>query len=172
MSTEWLAVAGTLGGAIVGASSSVLVDSIRARRERSLRFEDTQRFTYVKFLTALTQTDNAMQALAIGRATPLSRADVTATFRSNQLVAALYELELVAPKTVGDAAGVVYKALKAIREALVTQSLTVGGQGTGSADWIAVHEPFLTALQELRDVMRRELYVPSFAGPARSAHGD
>jgi hypothetical protein len=164
---EWVAVVGTLGGAVVGAGTTMLVDSIRARRERSIRMEDSQRQIYVKFLTALTQTDNAMQALAIGQSTPLSRADVTAAFRSNQMVAALYELELVAPKVVCDDAWAVYRKLRNIREAIVTESLTVGAQGAGSAEWRGVHEPFLAALEQLRESMRRKLSASS-EGPDHS----
>ncbi|WP_156094704.1 hypothetical protein [Nocardia lijiangensis] len=156
MALEWLAVVGTLGGAAVGASSTMFVDALRARRERSVRVEDTQRQTYVKCLMALTQTDNAMQALAIGR-TPLDRAEATAAFRSNQLVAAIYELELVAPQSVCDAAWLTYDKLRDIREALIAQSMTVGRADAGSPEWRAVHEPFLAALEQLREAMRRQL---------------
>lgn len=51
---EWLAVAGTLGGALLGAGSTMMVESLRARRERSVRQEEIRRQVYVKTLTALT----------------------------------------------------------------------------------------------------------------------
>ncbi|WP_159843073.1 hypothetical protein [Nocardia sp. CY41] len=154
MALEWVAVVGTLGGAVLGAGSTMLVETIRARRERSVRLEDTRRQAYVKYLTALTQTDNAMQALAIGRSSPLDRAEATAAFRSNHLVAAIYELELFAPKSVCDNAWLAYGRLKDIRETLITQSVTIERAGAGSPEWRAVHEPFLAALKQLRESMR------------------
>ncbi|MFI5718183.1 hypothetical protein [Nocardia sp. NPDC051750] len=156
MALEWLAVAGTLGGALVGAGSTMMVETLRARRERRSRLEDTRRQVYVKTLTALTQTDTAMQALAIEGPTPLGRADATAAFRSHNLVAAVYELELIAPKAVSDDAWQVYRRLRDMRELLIAQPVVVDRAGSGSSEWQAVHDPFLAALDRLRAAMRDE----------------
>lgn len=149
---EWLAVAGTLGGALLGAGSTMMVESLRARRERTVRQEEIRRQVYVKTLTALTQTDTAMQALAIEGPTPLGRAEATAAFRSHDLVATVYELELLAPKAVSEHAWEVYRRLRDIRETLIAQSVVV--DRAGSPEWQLVHEPFLAALDRLRAVMR------------------
>ena len=154
VATEWLAVAGTLGGALLGAGSTMMAEAFRARRARTERIEDTRRQVYVTCLSALTQTDNAMQALAIDHPTPLARGDITAAFRSHQLVAAIYELELVAPKAVCDSAWSAYERLRNIRELLITHSVVIGGTGGGSPEWQAVHEPFLVSLGQLRAGMR------------------
>lgn len=156
MALEWVAVIGTLGGAFLGAGSTMLVESLRARRERAARVEETRRQVYVRFLAALTQTDNALQALAIDRPTPLARAEATSAFRSHQLVAAMYELELIAPKAVCDHAGPAYQRLRDMREALIAQPVVVGPAGSGSPEWRAVHEPFLDALGRLSAAMRAE----------------
>lgn len=147
-------MAGTLGGALLGAGSTMMAETLRARRARTERVEDTRRQVYVKCLSALTQTDNAMQALAIDGPTPLDRGEITAAFRSHQLVAAIYELELVAPKAVCDDAWSAYEKLRDIRERLVTHRVVVGGTGGGSPEWQAVHQPFLVALEQLRAGMR------------------
>ncbi|MGI5217122.1 hypothetical protein [Nocardia sp. CA-290969] len=154
MALEWLAVAGTLGGALVGAGSTMMVETLRARRERTGRLEETRRQVYVKTLTALTQTDTAMQALAIEGPTPLGRAEATAAFRSHDLVATIYELELVAPEVVSDDAWEVYRRLRDIREMLIAQQVVVDRAGAGSPEWQAVHNPFLVALDRLRAAMR------------------
>lgn len=149
-----MAVVGTLGGALLGAASTMMMETIRARRERTERTEDTRRQVYVKYLTALTQTDSAIQALAIEGPTPLNRTEVTAAFRSNHLVAVIYELELVAPQAVCDDAWSAYERLRDIREALIAHSVVVERAGAGSPEWRAVHEPFLAALKQLRASMR------------------
>ncbi|MFD6163030.1 hypothetical protein ACFWF7_43685 [Nocardia sp. NPDC060256] len=154
---EWVAVVGTLSGAAVGAGTTLLVDLIKARRDRSQRFQDAQRGVYAKYLEALVKTDIAVQALAMSQATPLSNADATAAFRSHQLVAARFELELVAPQEITDAAEVAYDALNAVRVTLTTTSVTVGHRGVGSPEWLAVHEPFRMALDSLRQAMRAGL---------------
>lgn len=132
----------------------MMVETLRARRERTTRLEESRRQVYVKTLTALTQTDNAMQALAIEGRTPLGRAETTAAFRSHDLVAAIYELELIAPKPVSDEAWQVYRRLRDIRETLVAQHVVVDRAGSGSPEWQSVHMPFLAALDRLRAVMR------------------
>ncbi|MFI9507920.1 hypothetical protein [Nocardia sp. NPDC052566] len=152
-----MAIVGTLSGAVVGAGATLLTDSIRARREKSQRFSDTQRQIYVKYLTAVVQTDTAVQALALRGPTPLSREDATAAFRSHALVAALHELELVASKAVREDGQAVYGKLRDIREALTTATMVVGRSPAGSAEWHAVHQPFLDALERLRNTMRRDL---------------
>lgn len=134
----------------------MLVESLRARRERAIRVGETRREVYVRFLAALTQTDNAIQALAIEGPTPLARSEATAAFRSHQLVAAMYELELIAPKVVCDHARPAYERLRDIRETLIAQAVVVGPAGAGSPEWRAVHEPFLKALAQLSAAMRAE----------------
>ncbi|WP_280402440.1 hypothetical protein [Nocardia carnea] len=155
MALEWLAVAGTLGGALLGAGSTMMVETLRARRERVGRLEETRRQVYVKTLTALTQTDTALQALAIEGPTPLGRAEATAAFRSHDLVATIYELELIAPEPVSDSAWEVYRRLRDIREMLIARPVVVERAGAGSPEWQAVHNPFLTALDGLRGAMRQ-----------------
>ncbi|MGW4248619.1 hypothetical protein [Nocardia sp. NPDC004722] len=162
MAMEWVAVVGTLSGAAVGAGTTLLVDAIRARRERSQRFQDAQRGVYAKYLEALIKTDSAVQALAMSQLTPVASADATAAFRAHQLVAARFELELVAPREVSEAAEAAYDALNAMRLILTTTAVTVGNPGVGSPEWVAVHEPFRTTLDNLRSAMRTGLNPDRF----------
>ncbi|MEU8899983.1 hypothetical protein [Nocardia sp. NPDC048505] len=169
MAMEWLAIVGTLSGAVVGAGATLLADVIRARRDKALRSNDIQRQIYVKFLATVVQTDNAMQALALGGPTPLGREESIAAFRSHHLVAALLELELVAPPPVRDAAKQTYERLRDIREALASTALTVGGPDNGSAEWHAVHRPFRGALEQLKEAMRQELGPAAITARASNA---
>ncbi|MEV6280931.1 hypothetical protein [Nocardia sp. NPDC051832] len=169
MAMEWLAIIGTLSGAVVGAGTTLLADVIRARRDKALRSNDIQRQIYVKFLTTVVQTDNAMQALAIGGPTPLGREESIAAFRSHHLVAALLELELVAPHEVRESAQHTYERLRDIRETLATTTLTVGGPNNGSPEWHAVHQPFRSALERLKTAMRQELGAAAIPGRTSGA---
>jgi hypothetical protein len=146
---EWLTLVGTLSGGVLGVGSTLLVESARARRERGTRLEQAQRDAYLRFLTALTETEAAL--LALGR--PVSSADVTSAYRAHQILPAYYELLLAAPPAVCDAARGAYSGLRAIRDAIAATGLAAGP----SAEWQAVHVPYDAAVRDLRNVMRQSV---------------
>jgi hypothetical protein len=108
----------------------------------------------VRYLTALTETEAALQALALSHSTPIANADVVEAFRSRHLVPARYELFLVAPPSVYTAAHEAYIRLRAMRVAIATTNVVVSDD---SADWHAIHVPYDDAFRRLRVAMRESL---------------
>lgn len=156
----WLALVGTLSGAILGAVTTLLADTIRAKRERRQRLDEARRQTYTDYLVALTETDAALQLLALSEETPVDRAAATAAFRSKAILSLRYQVGLVASPEVADAAETTYGKLRDIREALVTKTLDVGTRNSataGSDGWQAVHTPYTDAVVNLRGAMQKEI---------------
>jgi gas vesicle protein len=157
---EWLTLVGTLSGGILGVGSTLLVDRARAKRERGHRFDEVRRNAYTSYLVSLTETDAAMQILALGQATPIDRATVMSTFRSKSLLAHRYQAALVAPPDVTRAIEKTYEKLRRVREALITETLTVGKwnwETNGSSEWVEVHQPYGQAVEDLRAAMRDDI---------------
>ncbi|MFC8517652.1 hypothetical protein [Streptomyces sp. NPDC057257] len=151
---EWLTLISTLSGGVLGVGSTLVVEAVRARRERGNHHVELQRTAYVRYLTALTETEAALQALALSRSTPIANAEVVAAFRSRHVMAARYELYLVAPSSVYSAAHEAYDRLRAMRVAIATTDVVVSDD---SADWQAIHVPYDDAFRQLRVAMRESL---------------
>ncbi|MFI7415134.1 hypothetical protein ACIBU0_41515 [Streptomyces sp. NPDC049627] len=150
----WLTLISTLSGGVLGVGSTLVVESVRNRRDQRLRHAELRRTAYVRYLTALTETETALQTLALSRSTPIASSDVVAAFRSTGVIAARYELFLVAPAVVYDAAREAYDLLRAMRVAIATTTVVVGDE---SAEWQALHTPYDISLRKLRDAMRNSL---------------
>lgn len=141
-------------------TTTLLVDSIRARRQKRQRSEDVRRQYYTDYLVALTETDAALQLVALGQSTPVDPATAVAAFRSNSILAHRYQVSLVASPAVAEAAETAYARLRDVREALVTTSLEVGTHSSsfeGSPKWTAVHHPYTDAIGKLRQSMQQEI---------------
>lgn len=151
---EWLTLISTLSGGVLGVGSTLVVEAVRAKRERGHRYAELQRTACVRYLTALTETEAALQALALSHSTPIANADVVEAFRSRHLVPARYELFLVAPPSVYTAAHEAYDRLRAMRVAIATTNVVVSDD---SADWHAIHVPYDDAFRRLRVAMRESL---------------
>ncbi|MEU6088059.1 hypothetical protein ABZ865_14780 [Streptomyces sp. NPDC047085] len=151
---EWLTLISTLSGGVLGVGSTLAVEAFRAKQERGHHHAELQRTACVRYLTALTETETALQTLALSRSTPVANGEVVEAFRSHHVIAARYELFLVAPPTVYDAARKAYDRLRAIRVAIATTNVVVADD---SADWQAIHAPYDDAFRQLRVVMRESL---------------
>ncbi len=111
-------------GGVVGAGSTLLLDSVRWRRDRTDRRDETRRQIYGQYLMALTTTGRNLQAVAVG--TPVGRETVMAAFRENSLLTIRYQVDLVAPRGVTEASDHAYGCLRNIREAIATTELSIG----------------------------------------------
>lgn len=146
----WVTLIGTLSGAVLGVGSSMLIEGIRARRDRGNRLEEVRREAYVKFLTALTETETALQTLALSRPTPVDPGDVITAYRSQRILPTYYELLMVAPPVVSEAAENAYQGMRGIRDGITTLATVE----RGSDPWQEVHLPYRHAVRRLRQVMR------------------
>ncbi|MGI3226533.1 hypothetical protein ACRJ4B_24475 [Streptomyces sp. GTA36] len=151
---EWLTLISTLSGGVFGVSSTLVVEAVRTRRERGHHHVELQRTAYVRYLTALTETEAALQAIALSHSTPIANAAVVEAFRSRHVMAARYELFLVASPSVYSAAHEAYDRLRDMRVAIATTNVVIADD---SPDWQAIHTPYDDAFRRLRVVMRESL---------------
>lgn len=172
---EWITLIGTLSGGILGFTSALLVDWVRARREFYRNLDKMQERIYAEYLVALSETDSALQILAMSKSTPVDRAFVMATFHSKSLLACRFHATLVASEAVVQAVEKSYMKLVDIREAIASSNLTVGGwrwaTTQGSKEWITVHLPYRESIDELREVMRLDIRQGSRSMGFRSRRG-
>jgi hypothetical protein len=160
---DWATPVSTLIGAIVGVGSTLLVESVRAKRDRGDQLYQTRRQLYARYLEALTTTDSELQLLAVSQQTPANQADLRAAWRSHSLLALRYEIELVAPARVAGAAQDAYKCLRAARNVIGNTEVTVKNPCTPddsnprSAAWQRVQVPYIDAVTALRSVMRADM---------------
>jgi hypothetical protein len=159
---EWMTLISTLSGAVLGVASALVVDAVRVRRDRSARLLDARRVAYVHLLVALTETDAAIQLLALNNTTPIPHSTVQETFRSKSLLARRYEIGLVGPASVATAAEAAYQRLRAVAVAIATTPVAVSVIRDGRPDnpeWNTLHQPYADAIAELRTVMKRDMAI-------------
>ncbi|QKW07926.1 hypothetical protein HUT18_17560 [Streptomyces sp. NA04227] len=179
---DWTTPVSTLIGAVVGVGSTLLAESLRSRRDRGTQHESLKRELYARYLAALTATDSELQLLAVRHrnAGPVDELEIRDAWRSHALLALKYEIQLVAPAPVSEAAEQTYRRLRELRNAVGTQNLatrtsaldtTSGPDTTPSPDttsvpaprseaWQTVHTPYVDALETLRVAMRADLGGP------------
>ncbi|MEU0805403.1 hypothetical protein [Streptomyces sp. NPDC005970] len=160
---DWTTPVSTLIGAIVGVGSTLLGETVRSRRDRGHQLHQLRRELYARYLEALTNTDSELQLLAIRQQAPVDEGDVRAAWRSHSLLSLNYEITLVAPTPVADAADTAYRSLRAMRNVIATTEVTIGNPGTpqnnapGAAEWQRVHRTYIDALAALRSAMRADV---------------
>jgi hypothetical protein len=142
---------------LVGVGSTLLGETVRARRDRGHQMYELRRQLYARYLEALTGTDSELQLLAVRQQTPVDEADLRATWSSHSLLALRYEIELVAPLPVATAADAAYRALRAMSNVIGTTEVTVAASHRGSAEWEEVHRPYSDAMDALRSAMRADV---------------
>ncbi|MDX3228314.1 hypothetical protein [Streptomyces sp. ME19-01-6] len=160
---DWITPVSTLIGTMVGVGSTLLGETVRAKRDRGHQRYELRRQLYARYLEALTNTDSELQLLAIRRQTPVDEADLRAAWRSHSLLSLNYEIALVAPPPVADAADTAYRSLRAMRNVLGAAEVTIGSPGApednapGTAEWRGVHRAYIDAMTALRSAMRADI---------------
>jgi hypothetical protein len=144
-------------GAVIGVGSTLITDSVRARRDLDQKWADTKRLVYVRFLVAMTQAHSRMKVVALGQfpAAEKERA-VRAAFHDDpehaEAKAVLRELAITAPDDVNRIAGETYECLRAIRDTLSRPSIT-----SANPEYGVVNKPFWDKISALQGVMRADL---------------
>ncbi len=159
---DWTTPVSTLIGALVGVGSTLLSESVRARRDRGNQSHQLRRQLYARYLEALTSTDSDLQLLAVRERAPVAETDLRAAWRGHSPLALHYEIGLVAPPPVTGAADTAYRALRTARNALGAAGATAGDSGTpdgrpGPAGPRDVRGGYIDALAVLRAAMRADV---------------
>jgi hypothetical protein len=184
---DWTTPVSTLIGAAVGVGSTLLAETVRARRDRTQQLNHLRRELYARYLAALTGTDGELQLLAVRHGTPVPEADLRTAWHAHAVLALNHEVQLIAPDHVADAADRAYRALRARRNLLATPAdpaspispvppappaapdsadtsvptgTPVPADTPDSADtaaWHTAHRPYAEALSALRKAMRNNV---------------
>ena len=154
---SWIPVLATVVGAVVGLGSGLFIDRVRSRRDDSANWRTVRRETYVSYLSALHEANEAMRAVSLGEHAPdLTRmAAARAAFRAARVTMTREQVILLAPEPVIIAADAAFRSLRALRDQI--------GHGAGLADYEPVLEDYAGHLHALRDAIRRDLGVPGSA---------
>ncbi|MEV8352392.1 hypothetical protein ACFVTT_04330 [Streptomyces niveus] len=149
---EWISLASTALGAVIGVGSTLLADRVRWRRERAGQNLDVRRQMYADYTAALSRIRTALNECA--------QADIPAgerPLRVRELFLApgayeiRHQLAIVAPPEVVEAARSAFIVLRDTRD------LLVDGSSLNDAAYMEMEERFDAAVAELRTVMRLDL---------------
>jgi hypothetical protein len=156
-------LAAAAAGAVIGVGSTLITDSVRARRDRDQRWIDTKRLIYARFLGALTQAHSRIKVAAAGEFSPAEKHKaVSQAFHDDpqhaEAKAILTELAITAPEHVHRLAVEVYECLRTIRDVLSQPSVTAAG-----TEFRLASKPFWDGIETLQNVMREDLQ----SGPQR-----
>jgi len=151
---SWIPVLATVLGAVVGLGSGLLIDHVRFRRDNTAKWLSARRETYVSYLSALHEANEAMRVVSLGEhAQELSRmAAARAAFRGAKVTMTREQVILLAPEHVVIAADEAFLRLRDIRDRI--------GQGEDLAEYQPVLDEYARRLHGLRDAIRRDLGVP------------
>lgn len=155
---DWVAPVSTLIGGLVGIGSTLTVERVRWQRDQRRQLDEVRRQVYVRYLTAIVETEGALHRLA---STAPDAVDVQAAmeaWRDHRVDLCREELRLIAPPAVVEAADRVHDRLVDLRNALTTSKITPGVKGVPSSpEWLAVFKPLNAAQRELRRILRAQV---------------
>jgi hypothetical protein len=144
-------------GAVIGIGSTLITDSVRARRELDQKWVDTKRLVYARFLGALAQAHSRITVAAFRNLSGEERRGaVHEAFHDDpqysEAKSVLRELAITAPEHVYKMAAEVYERLRIVRDVLAQESVTVD-----YAEYEKVNTPFFAGLEALQNLMRDDL---------------
>ena len=144
-------------GAIIGVGSTLITDSVRARRDLDQKWIDTKRLVYVRFLEALAQAHSRMVVVAFqGLIGAEKQQAIHHAFHNDpqysEAKSVLRELAITAPEQVYRLATEVYELLRVVRDMLAEPSLP-----GDSPEFRQANDSFFKNLEVLQNVMRDDL---------------
>jgi hypothetical protein len=136
-------------GAVIGVGSTLITDSVRARRDLNQKWIETKRLVYVRFLVALAQAHSRIKvAAAEGLSAAEKQRAVSRAFHDDpqhaEAKAVLRELAITAPEHVYRHALEVYGCPRVIRDTLFQPSITAA-----DAEYRQASKPFWAGLDTL-----------------------
>lgn len=156
MSGEWTAQIGTVIGAAIGISATVLAERLQWRRDKSDQWRQSRRELYAGFLAGLTEAHGRIRAASYVGPHPDGYDTDTAiqeAFRASRVFELRHQLALIAPRNVARAADEAFYGMTTIRNVLRKGAPL---QSAEYDDAVAAYRPKLLGL---RDAMRVDLGV-------------
>lgn len=149
---EWISLAGTALGAVIGVGSTLLAERVRWRRERAGQDLDVRRQLYADYTAALSRMRTALNECArVDLAADERRSRVRELFLAPGAYEIRHQLAIVAPMEVVGAARSAFVVLRDTRDLI--------GEGAGVDDpaYLELEERLDAAVAELRTLMRLDL---------------
>lgn len=149
---EWISLAGTALGAVIGVGSTLLAERVRWRRERAGQDLDVRRQLYADYTAALSRMRTALNECArVDLAADERRSRVRELFLAPGAYEIRHQLAIVAPMEVVAAARSAFVVLRDTRDLI--------GEGAGVDDpaYLELEERLDAAVAELRTLMRLDL---------------
>ncbi|TQK42496.1 hypothetical protein FBY35_3910 [Streptomyces sp. SLBN-118] len=153
---EWLGLAGTGLGAIVGVGATLLADRVRWRRDSRARERETLRLLYAEYLEAIAAARDEISRASADVEQPLVERALAAhrAVREHEIFAKQYQLELSAPPAVAE-------LVVSATQGLVDYRDAVAGGATREDDaCTAARRAFRAARKTLMEAMRATLVAP------------
>ena len=150
---QWLTLASTLLGALIGIGSTLIVDRMRWSREKSKARYETRRQLYSEFLADLSTTREIIRTVARGYHSaeiPRRQAAIEG-FRSANLYSRRHQLSITAPPAIVAAATETFDRLRTMRD------VVGGGHGNDSDLYIATKVEYDKEREHLISLMRTDL---------------
>ncbi|MFF8592552.1 hypothetical protein ACF061_14090 [Streptomyces sp. NPDC015220] len=151
---EWLSLASTALGAVIGVGSTLIADRLSWRRERAGQSFDVRRQLYADYTAALSRMRTALNEAAQAN---LPTQERPGRLRELFLAPGAYEirhqLAITAPQAVVEAARTAFVVLRETRD------LLIDGAAVESPAYTELESRFDAAVADLRKVMRRDLGV-------------
>ncbi|MEU4548759.1 hypothetical protein [Nonomuraea dietziae] len=107
-------------------------------------------------MTALTKTEHAIRQLAQDEGTPVARAPMREAFYRNDILPLRYQVSMVAPDEISRLADEAYAQLRDIRDEMIHREIP-GVSDSRSPEWLALHDPYVKAINTLRVAMRSDI---------------
>lgn len=150
---DWMTLAGTGLGAVVGVGSTLLVDRARWRRDTVDRSREERKALYVACLTALRQAHEAMRAVSAGDQPPgVGRdAGVREAFRTSGVQEARESAVICVSAAMVPTIDAAYYTLRDIRDVLAA------GHAIDSPTYDEARSRHGTATRAARAAMRADL---------------
>lgn len=150
---DWSSPLSTLLGALIGVSSTLAVDRVRADRERLDKDKAVKRQVYADYLAALTRTRDELRAAARdpGAHPEDRRRRAVEAFRDGGAYELRYQVAVLAPTVVDEASVEAFRALRDMRD-LVEE----GAVHTDPA-YLELRRRWDGLFARLRELVRRDL---------------
>ena len=147
---DWGPLLGTVLGAVVGVSSTLISDRARWRRDQTARQRDVKRQLYGEYLAALMQTRNQLKDIASSSLVAEDRALQAGTaFREGGAYELRYQMSITASVTVVEHSDASLRRLRDVRNQIQA--------GSTGDDLKETYSILIATIKALRDAMRSDL---------------
>jgi hypothetical protein len=153
---QWIALAGTALGAIIGLGSAFATDRIRWNREQLKDRRDARRELYSAYIAVLTEIHESMRAISRDKQlTAAERAKaVHAAFQAGGPYKLRYQIAILADQAVLNTSEAAFQQMRDIRD------IFVSGGRIESPEYQTHREAWGARLRAMQRAMREELGSP------------